>query len=277
MEKILLGIDATSVDINTVDFACYLANLTHSKLTGVFLENLVYEERHVLNESERLQYEGLFNFVPEIQEKKRLAEQNIIVFKEACKARGVNCQVHRDRGVPADDMIKESRFSDVIILDAETSFKKKYEGTPTKFVKDVLKDAECPIIISPESFEGIDEIVFTYDGSKSSVFAIKEFTHLLPELKNKKVIILEINKENDTIIEEKHKLSEWLNSHYSNYEFEILQGKAKDKLFEFFLMKKNIFIVMGAYGRGMVSNFFNHSQSELVLNTTNLPIFIAHQ
>jgi hypothetical protein len=44
MEKILLAIDAMKPDIKSLDFACYIANLTKSKVTGVFLENLVSTE-----------------------------------------------------------------------------------------------------------------------------------------------------------------------------------------------------------------------------------------
>ena len=45
MENILLVINGSKADRNTVDFACYIANLTHSKLTAVFIENIAGEEQ----------------------------------------------------------------------------------------------------------------------------------------------------------------------------------------------------------------------------------------
>jgi len=36
MEKILLALDAHQLETNTIDFACFIAKLTGSKLTGVF-------------------------------------------------------------------------------------------------------------------------------------------------------------------------------------------------------------------------------------------------
>lgn len=48
MEKILLAIDATNLNINSLDFACFLGRLTKSKITGVFLENRVVEEKPAL-------------------------------------------------------------------------------------------------------------------------------------------------------------------------------------------------------------------------------------
>ena len=48
MEKILLAIDAINLDMPALDFACYLGRLTNSKITGVFLENLVADEKLVI-------------------------------------------------------------------------------------------------------------------------------------------------------------------------------------------------------------------------------------
>ncbi len=48
MKKILRAIDATNLNINSLDFACFPGRLTKSKITGVFLENLVAEEKPVL-------------------------------------------------------------------------------------------------------------------------------------------------------------------------------------------------------------------------------------
>ena len=51
MKNILLVIDATNkdmIDRSALDFACNLASLTRSKVTGVFLENLVPDEKEVM-------------------------------------------------------------------------------------------------------------------------------------------------------------------------------------------------------------------------------------
>ena len=44
MKKILVALNAISPDKNSLEFACYLARLTNSKITGIFLENIAYEE-----------------------------------------------------------------------------------------------------------------------------------------------------------------------------------------------------------------------------------------
>src|SRR5579872_3425005 len=41
MHKILLALDAHQLKTNAIDFSCYLARLTRSRLTGVFLEDVL--------------------------------------------------------------------------------------------------------------------------------------------------------------------------------------------------------------------------------------------
>lgn len=276
MLKILLAIDAVDPDISAIDFACYIAKLTDSKLTGVFLENVL--SRLPIN---TLQYpKNIANNKVEIEnpaiEKKIYFEKNIQFFKDACEKRNALCNIHRDRGVPVKEMIQESRFADLIILNAETSFLAKYEGAPTRFVRDVLEQSECPVIIAPHDFDGVDEIIFTYDGSSSSVFAIKQFTALFPGFRNIKINLLEVNKPDDDTVKEKHLLNEWLKLHYDNIVINVQHGIVKYQLVDYLIKQQKAFIVMGAYGRGLISNALNQSNAELIIKTLNIPIFITH-
>ncbi len=278
MEKILLAIDAVNLNMPALDFAGYIGRLTNSKITGVFLENLVADEKPVLKKAYGTRYVDwdIDESSPRYQDKRQLIEKNISFFKEACEKRSVKCNIHRDRGTPAHEIIAESRYADLIITDASTSFNKRYEGMPTEFVKDVLKETECPVIIAPENFDGIDEIIFAYDSSKSAAFAIKQFTYLLPEFDDRKVTVLQANKEGIWADHDKHNLREWLQNRYSVIGFEAVKGNAEDKLFDFFLKRKNAFLVMGAYGRNSVSRFFKPSHADLLIKTIAQPIFISH-
>lgn len=278
MEKILLAVDAINPNKNTLEFACYLGRLTKSKVTGVFLENLVAEERPVLKQMHGLAYvdREVDEKSAEHKAKMELIEKNISFFKEGCINREVSYSLYRDRGVPAREMLEESRFADVMVVDAETSFNKRYEGSPTEFVRDILKKCECPVIIAPESFEAIDEIIFTYNGSASSVFAVKQFTYLFPQMHDKKVSIIQVNETGEWQDRDKYKFKEWLKGHYTDLHFEALKGNTDTKLFDYLFKRKNMFLVMGAYGRNALSQFFKRSHADLLIKTVTQPIFIAH-
>jgi len=278
MEKILLAIDAVNLNMPALDFAGYIGRLTNSKVTGVFLENLVADEKPVLKKAYGTRYLDweIDESSPQYQDKRQLIEKNISLFKEACEKRSVRCNIHRDRGTPAHEIINESRHADLLITDASTSFNKRYEGMPTEFVKDILKEAECPVIVAPQTFDGIDEIIFAYNSSKSAAFAIKQFTYLFPEFDDRKVIVLQVNNEGVWADHDKYNLREWLQNRYSSIGFEAVKGNAEDKLFDYVFKRKNAFIVMGAYGRNALSRFLKPSRADLLIKTITQPIFISH-
>ncbi|HEY8658450.1 MAG TPA: hypothetical protein VIL78_05410 [Hanamia sp.] len=277
MEKILLAVDAINPDNNSLEFACYLGRLTKSKITGVFLENLSIEERPLLKKVLANADNAGEEVLSKPKEKMELIEKNISFFEEACINREVNYRLYLDGGNPAGKLIEESRFADLLVLDAAMSFHKHYEGIPTEFAREVLKKAECPVIITPESFDAIDEIIFSYDSSSSSLFAIKQFTYLFSQLKDKKVTLLQVNESGEWQSEDKNKFKEWLREHYTDLQFVALKGKSETVLFDYLFKRKNIFLVMGAYGRTIISQFLKHSHADLLMNTITQPIFIAHK
>lgn len=270
MKKMLVAIDAREVNTNMLDYACYIAKLTHSRLTGIFLDNATLAEpvKEISGDTRKSASIVIKEKMPSIAG----AEQ---LFKEACNNRGANCSVCHDEGTNAD-LIDESRFAELLIVDPEMSLEEKKEGIPSGFIKDLLSRSECPVMLAPFNFYGIDEILFAYDGSAASVFAIKQFIYLFPELSDKKVTVIQVNEIGHNEIIEKEKIGQLLQMHYSRIGFQLLHGKPADELLGYLLGKKNVMVVMGAFGRSMLSAFFRHSTAELIIRTINLPVFIAH-
>lgn len=273
-----MATNAAELKVVVLDFACYIAKLTRSKLTGVFLENLQGETAPVMKRLYGMTYVETIvaGDIAENDTILKMSEQNIQLFKQACESKGVNYSIHRDRGVPVAEIIDESRFADLVIVDAELSFHEKQNGIPTGFIKNLLEKSECPVVIAPSGFDNIEEILYAYDGTSASVFAIKQFNYLFPEFADKKITVLQVDENEGVPVTEKGKIGELLQSHYSSIGFNVLKGKARNELFNYLLGKKNTFVVMGAFGRNRLSDFFRHSTAELLLGTLNLPIFISH-
>jgi len=272
MEKIMLALDAHQLNMNTVDFACYIARLTRSKLTGVFLEGVTPEDYGYIPGSGDASYEDGGKDLTEQQVMKTIEQ-----FRESCICRETSNLVHRDRGMPLNEVLEESRFADLIILDPSTSFSRSDREVPSRFVKDVLEGSECPVLVAPYSWDAVEEVIFTYDGTESSVYAIKQFAYLFPGLSDKKAVVVSVRDGEGVALEQQFKIKEWLKAHYSQVEFVILKGSPSDELFGYLIGKKNAIVVMGAYGRTMFSRFFKPSQARLVMKSINLPVFIAHQ
>ena len=203
MEKILLALDAHQLETNTIDFACFIAKLAGSKLTGVFLEDVRQKEMTYVADTARPTCIGRPERASYEQEEGPvdIVSLNIKRFKESCVCRETTGLIHRDRGIPLSEVVEESRFADLIIVDPVTSFSKSNRGVPSRFVKDVLLDSECPVLIAPYSFDGLDKVIFAYNGTQSSVFAIKQFTYLFPGLSDRKAIVVNVSKDDKQSIE----------------------------------------------------------------------------
>ncbi|MCP9753154.1 universal stress protein [Ferruginibacter sp. HRS2-29] len=278
MEKILLAMDATNPNKNALEFACYLARLTGSVVTGVFLEDQESEEHAVMKRAYGMSYVDwvVDEDNPQHLSKMATIENNIEWFKRGCISREVGFKVHRDRAMPLKEMIGESRFADLIVMDAETNFRHSYQGTPSDFTREVLHNAECPVVIAPEDFNAIEEIVFTYNGTASSVFAIKQFTYLFPQFQLKKVTVLQINETGTWNDVDKYNFGEWLSDHYTSFEFIARKDNSVNGLFKYVFPQKNSFLVMGAYGRTQLSQFFKDSHADRLIRTMSQPVFITH-
>jgi len=270
--------DGLTINMAALDFATYLARLTRSKLTGIFLENLVDEKRSALKKAHDYAFVGY-----EIDEraeaystKMELIKKNIEYFEDACIQREARCNVHHDRAMPVEEIINESRYADLIVMDATTSFEKHYEGCPTKFTQDILYKAECPVMIAPSTFEDIHEIVFAYDASASAVYAIKQFTYLLPQFCDKNLLVVQIKEDRTEKDPDRYNFKEWLKNHYSAIGFETIDGNATWNLFSYLFKKKHTMIIMGAYGRSPLSRLFTSSKADMILKTVTQPVFIAH-
>lgn len=277
MEKIILALDNRNIDENALRFACHLTRLTHSRLTGFFLERQVVDEQILFAQSEEKTLIDAIVITEESNDEREafLTEESIRHFTDITEKEGVHAFIEFGKGAVTSDIIGRSRFADVLVLNAATSISGYEENAPSHFVKEILLAAECPVIISPEIFNGIDNIVFCYDGSKSSVFAMKQFTYLFPEFKYTRAKVIYLNKDREFLEEDRQAVTEWLNYHYSDVEFVALGENAIEFFFNYLLQKRNDLVVMGAYGRGLLASFFKN-EGKQTYRTTSLPIFISH-
>jgi nucleotide-binding universal stress UspA family protein len=279
MEKILVAVNVLQFNKEVIEFACYVAQLTSSNLVGLFLENLQEEDgpgRKTLFGNPYIETIVSEDII-ENRKRKKMCEESMNLFKHACERREVRCLMLRKPGRPEEEIQAETRYADLLIMDAEMTFGELKEAVPTHFVRDLLERSECSVLIVPFHFYGIQDIVFAYDAKESSAYAIKQFTYLFPELQNKRLTVLHVAEHEMMPEQEKLKLTEYLEMHYDNITFAELHGKPADEIFGYLLQKNDAFVVMGAFSSKILANLFRKSTATLVLEAVNLPVFVAHR
>ena len=141
-----------------------------------------------------------------------------------------------------------------------------------------LSDSNCPVLIVPHHYSFFDQIVLCYDGSPSSVYAIKMFSYLFPEFGDLKTTVVTVNEQSSNHLKEGWNFKDLIRVHFKNSGYEVLKGHAEQELIDY--LKKsgeNSIVVMGAYGRNALSRLFHQSLSNRVIQEVNMPVFITHQ
>jgi hypothetical protein len=275
MERILVLIDPSGLERETMQFACYIANLTQSKLTGLFLNPDMQKQAAgagvVRGGSHSNKQPG------KIGDQHYHFEELKTAFTRFCDNHQVLCEPDTIDVNRLEDVYIQSRFADLLVLTPDYGAKPGESMLASENILNVLKHAECPVFIAPLTVKEPSEIVFTYDGSPSSVFAIKQFTMLFPQLSDLPVTLLEVKSDYSNDVDFREKINEYLHTHYRFVNQLILKGKPEDELFSFLLDKKQMYIVMGAFGKHFMHSILHRSTATLLLKTTALPVFVSHK
>lgn len=275
MNRILYVANALKPNAGRLEFTLYICRLTGAGLKAVFYtDNETYSgEAPWVNDVAR--HAG----IPENEDtgtlKAALCDRHIHEFKTTCGQEGIVCTVHKATENLRDVVLLESRYTDLILLDMGVAYTPGNISIPTNLAEEILRSAECPVIALPETFSKIDEVVITYDGRISSMYAIKQFTYLFPALRDVRVSVISVNPE-IVAADERYKFLEWMHDSYSNINFFAVEGDERRGLLEILLQRKDAIILMGAYGRSRFSTYIHPSHADNVLKMTSQPVFIGH-
>lgn len=276
MKKILAVFDGVNYSDNTSTFGIDLARKTDSLLVGVFLHDLTYS-RFVYTYAWDVPTQYYYGF-QEIEEQENLKiKENVEVFRKHCITAGIKHKIHLDSGVPLQELLKESAFADLLLIDTTTSFLRIGDRTPSIFLKDLLSEAKSPILILPDKGQPINDAVIAYDGSDSSVFALKMFSYLFPEWDNLPTTVLTVNHSTSNHIPKNRDLKDLAGLHFRNISYEVLNGDPETEIKKHLRKHPETIVVMGAYGRSTWSRMFHTSLSNKLLKDVKVPLFIAHQ
>ncbi|RYE55804.1 MAG: hypothetical protein EOP18_05350 [Rhizobiaceae bacterium] len=146
----------------------------------------------------------------------------------------------------------------------------------TEYLKEALHSAECPVVVVPESYAFPEANILAYDGSESSVFAIKQFMYLFPELSDNPTTLITTNPSAD-YSEKKAHIRDLVSAHFSSMSFQSLNIDPKKYFATWLSEKKSAILVCGAFSRSMMSQLLRQSFVEDVLRDHKIPIFISHR
>jgi len=277
MKKIAAAFDGLEFSQSTMEYAIHLTTGSKAHLLGVFLDDLVH---HSYRFTDLISEEGGVSDkkINQLNEKdERTRKNSIRVFKKACEEAGIDFSIHRDKNVAMKELLHESLYSDLLIINRKEDFNIYREDTPSEFIRDILAEVECPVLVVPEKYKRIEKILFLYDGDPSSVFAVKMFSYILTLFKKLPMQVVSVKSEKTAArITDSRQMKEFMKLYFPNAEYTTLSGDPEETILSL-LEKQNeeILVVLGAYQRGRVSRWFKPSMADVLISKLKLPLFIA--
>jgi hypothetical protein len=273
MKKILLAFDGQHFSEGAFEFARRMHEKEPILLTGVFLPQVDFANLWSYAD-------GLSGnqFIPLLEsEDTEAVQKNIERFGDLCTRNNIEFRIHKDFfDFALPELKKETRFADLIVLGSERFYENLGTWEPNEYLKDALHAAECPVIIVPEKYEFPQSNILAYDGSESSVYAIKQFAYLFPGLAANKTLLVSVG-ENDTEFPEESYIKELTSRHFGDLEMFKLEINPKKYFRTWISGKDNAILVSGSFSRSAFSQLFKKSFVSEIIKDHRLPVFITHR
>lgn len=277
MKKISAVFDGLKFSESTLAYAVKLAESSKALLSGVFLESFLYNSYGL---ADLVGTQGLSQVkMKHLLEKDKAARAKAAdKFERACKKAQLSYTIHHDPGFSAQEVLKESIYSDLLMIGAAETFSHLPDLPPTRFIRELLAGTQCPVLIIPKEYQEIEKVVLLYDGKPAAVYAIKMFNYMLPWLRGKATEVVSVTDERGTAeLPDEALVKEFIGCHYPAATYTLMNGDPEEELLTYLKnSSKNSLVVLGAYQRGDVSRWFRSSMADRLMKEIDAPLFIAH-
>jgi hypothetical protein len=275
-KKFLAVFDGFKFSESTMNYAIQLTKEADAFLVGVFLDEFIYRSYNVSEIIISYKDEQILKQVDTKDKDKR--DEAVKQFERGCGQAGIHYSFHRNTGFAIQELKQESIFADLIIINDTENFNRFAEEPPTRFIKELLPDVQCPVLIVPNIFKPIDKITLLYDGRPSSVFAIKMFSYLFGNLSDIPVEVFTVkDKMEGSHLPSNKLMREFIKRHFPKAEYIVEKGNAEEQILGHLRYHKgNELVVSGAYRRSEISRWFKTSMADILMKELDTPLFIAH-
>jgi Universal stress protein family len=275
MKKILLAFDGPHFSDAAFEFARMMNETQPILVTGIFLPQANYANLWSYSGG------GISGpvYIPLVEnDDAEVIAKNITRFKSLCHSNNIDYRVHTDfTDFALPELKKETEFADLLIVGSGSFYENIGTGEPNEYLEDALHGVECPVIVVPEKFDFPKNNILAYDGSKSAVYAIKQFAYLFPALTKNRTLLVYANEEADEKIPDEAFIEELAARHFPDLTVMKLAINPRKHFAAWLSEKEASILVSGSFGRSMISRLIRKSFITNVIKEHKLPVFITHR
>lgn len=274
MKKFIFAFDGLKLSHKALLYALWLAKKESAYLAGISLESMFYDSSVP---------PGFTNDRVRSSELKRVRQADfetrsaaIANFESLCKQEYIDYAVHRDHYYAMQELLRESTYADLMVIDSRESMAPATERAPANFIRHLLEDAYCPLFVVKGNFATIQKVILLFDGSPAAVYAARMFNNVLPALNTLPLEILTINIPYASDDSHSHRLMrELMDRCYPNACRTLLRGRVAATIIGY-LRKQTVhtLVVMGGCDTRPLQRLFHDKLANLLLREVTYPLLI---
>lgn len=277
LRSILLGLDGSDDCLRAVDLGIRWARQFDCLLVGIgVVDEPTIRGAHPpgqVNPSYRAAYNQL------LKEARHHVEQALERFAIRGSDEQVACKLLEDEGQPCEKILTELQRYDLLILGCKTHFRHGSERHACQTLENVLHSTPRPVVAVPPHplVSNGKAIVVAYDGSPPAARALQALVATgLGMQRAVQIVTVHPESSLEAALIADHAV-EFLRFHDINATRVPLVGNSPANLFlEHARQNHASLIVMGAYGKTRVTEFFFGSTTREVLQRTSVPLLLYH-
>jgi nucleotide-binding universal stress UspA family protein len=271
IESILLATDGSEAAAAAERFAVALASRIRARLTGL----TVIEDRWL----QGLRAEGLGVPPPALDGLegflKARAEAVCRRVGELARAGGIEAMAESVRGIADDRIVERGQGVDLLVLGRDGENAGCRTALIGSTVDGVLRKTSKPVVVVPEGAELGGPIVLGFDGSPGSRIAAKLAVELATRL-SQPIHVFVDSKDKGRAVARFDDVRRLLGSGSGSVrEASSTLGRPDVKIVDTARSARAGLIVMGAFGRNRISEYFVGSNSAAVVRTSPIAVLLA--
>ena len=276
LRSVLVGVDGSEYSAAAVELGIQWARRSSAMLVGLGII-----DAPTINKPEPVPLGGSAYKVHHDASLLTDATHKVGQFLEHCARRcaeaNVACQLLQDIGLPAEQILLEAQRYDLILLGQHTFFHFETQQQPDDTLQVVLKQSPRPVVAVPAALPEGRTVVVAYDGSLHAARALHMLQVLeLADSQDVHVVCVDPDQEHaDRCVE---RAVAFLHSHHIMAQAYARATEAAPAhiLLEHVHQVQARLLVMGAYGRSTLREFFGGSVTRTMLRESPVPLFFYH-
>lgn len=275
IKSILIPTDGSASSQTALDYGLYVASLFRAEITGLNVIDIRALEGPFLSDiSGSLGFTPFQNYFPKFQ--KILEERgNVILddFKSRCAEKSFQPKLKRKSGVIANVIAEEAKRVDLVVIAQRGEHEQWSTGMLGSTTDSVVRKSPRPVLVTPNAFREIKNVLVAYDGSTESNKALKTACeHFSDKNIQFQTVFVTSDEENSKKLTDE--VNEFVNSYQISCEIKVLEGDAPKEILNYSDQNQIDLIVMGAFSHSRIRDLILGGTTAHIIRNASIPVLL---